>query len=84
MGLIAWIIFGALVGWLASVVVGTDARQGVMGNILVGIVGAFIGGILASFAGFAGVTGFDLRSILVALVGSVVLLVLVNGMRSHA
>lgn len=83
MGLIAWIIFGALVGWLASMLAGTDERQGAFSNILVGIVGAFIGGLLASLFGISGVNGFNLQSIIVALVGAVILLAVVNSVRGH-
>ena len=55
-------------------IMGTDAQQGAIGNIVVGIVGAFIGGLLMNMFGASGVTGFNLYSILVAVVGSVVLL----------
>ena len=52
MGIILWIIFGALVGWLASLVMGTDAKQGALGNILLGILGAFLGGLLMNMFGY--------------------------------
>ena len=50
---IIWLLFGALVGWLASIVMRTDAQQGALMNIIVGIVGAFLGGFLASALGFS-------------------------------
>jgi uncharacterized membrane protein YeaQ/YmgE (transglycosylase-associated protein family) len=77
MGLIAWIIFGALAGWVASLIAGTNERQGCLLNIIVGVVGAFLGGIIMQL-----LTGrefnfdFDLGSFLVAVVGAVVLLAL--------
>lgn len=74
MGVLAWIIFGALAGWLASMVAGNDGEQGALGNILIGIVGAFIGGLIVSLFGGSGVTGFNLGSLLVAILGAVILL----------
>lgn len=74
MGLIAWIIFGALAGWVASMITGRDQRMGCITNILVGIVGAFIGGIVMNLLGGSGVTGFNLYSFGVAVVGAVILL----------
>ena len=75
-GFIFWIIFGGIIGWVASMVMGTDARQGVLANIIVGIVGAFVGGFVASLFGASGVTGFNLYSFVVALIGAVISLAL--------
>ncbi len=74
MGIILWIILGALAGWIASIIMKTDAEQGSLMNIVVGIVGALIGGFIMNFVGNAGVTGFNLYSLLVAILGSVVLI----------
>lgn len=74
MNTIVWIIFGALAGWIASLVAGTDARQGAVANIVVGILGAFLGGWIMQQFGNSGVTGFNLQSLLVAVGGAVVLL----------
>lgn len=74
MNFLVWIIFGALAGWIASMIAGTDAEQGALGNIVVGIIGAFIGGFLMNSFGQPGVTGFNLYSTLVAVLGAVVLL----------
>jgi uncharacterized membrane protein YeaQ/YmgE (transglycosylase-associated protein family) len=76
MSLLVWIIFGALVGWVASIIAGTNDRQGAIGNIVVGIIGAFLGGFLMSLVGKGGVTGFNLYSVLVAVLGAVVLLMI--------
>ena len=81
MGIILWIIFGALVGWIASLIMKTDQRQGAVLNIVVGIVGAVIGGWLMSFFGQTGVTGFNLYSFIVALLGAIVLIVIVKALR---
>jgi uncharacterized membrane protein YeaQ/YmgE (transglycosylase-associated protein family) len=81
MGIILWIIFGALVGWIASLIMKTDPRQGAVLNIVVGIVGAVIGGWLMSFFGQTGVTGFNLYSFIVALLGAIVLIVIVKALR---
>lgn len=74
MGIITWIILGGLAGWIASMIQGTDAQMGVLANIFVGIVGAFVGGFIFSLFGGEGVTGFNLYSALVAVVGAVVVL----------
>ena len=82
---ILWLLFGALVGWLASIVMRTDAQQGALLNIVVGIVGAFLGVFLVSLATGRSVAitnnVFDLTSLLVAFVGAVVLLGIVNLVR---
>jgi uncharacterized membrane protein YeaQ/YmgE (transglycosylase-associated protein family) len=82
MGIILWIIFGALVGWVASAVMGSS--EGIVADIIVGIVGAIIGGWLMSFFGNTGVTGFNLYSFLVALLGAIVLIFLVRAIRGTA
>ncbi len=79
MNIILWIVLGALAGWIASMIMKTP--QGLLMDIVVGIVGAFIGGFLFSQFGAQGVTGFNLPSILVAIVGSVVLLAIVKALR---
>ena len=56
MGIILWIIFGALVGWLASLIMGTDAQQGALANIIVGIIGAVIGGWVMNLLGYPSLT----------------------------
>lgn len=78
MGLLAWIIFGALVGWIASIIMKTDSQQGGVANIIVGIVGALIGGFVSQSLGGSGVTGFNLMSFLVALLGAVILIMIVS------
>jgi len=78
MNIILWIIFGALAGWIASIVMGKNKKMGAIANIVVGIVGAFIGGWIMSFFGAQGVTGFNLPSLLVAIVGAVALLFVVG------
>lgn len=84
MGIILWIIFGALVGWIASMIAGTNEEQGAIGNIIVGILGAFLGGFIVSLFGGSGVTGFNLGSFLVALLGAIVLLIIYRAVRSNS
>lgn len=78
MGLLLWIIFGALVGWIASMVMGTNSEQGGLGNIAVGIVGAILGGFAAQLLGLRGITGFNLGSFLIALAGAISLIMIVK------
>lgn len=80
MGIIAWIVLGGLAGWIASKIMGTDASMGVVANIVVGIVGALIGGFLFSLIGASDAVEFDLFGLLVAVIGSVVLLGVVKAM----
>lgn len=81
MGIILWIIFGALVGWVASLIMKTDPEQGALLNIAVGIIGAVIGGWLMTFFGEQPVTGFNLYSFVVAVIGAVVLIAIVKALR---
>ena len=79
MGIIAWIIFGAFAGWVASKLAGTDDQMGCLSNIFVGIAGAFIGGVLYKVLtdekwNFR----FNPSSFIVAVIGSVVLLALLR------
>ncbi|MBK7914958.1 MAG: GlsB/YeaQ/YmgE family stress response membrane protein [Chloroflexi bacterium] len=78
MGILSWIIFGALAGWMASMVMGRNNQMGCLANIVVGIIGAVVGGWIMSFFGKAGVTGFDLVSFVVAVIGAVVFLGILN------
>lgn len=80
MGLIAWIIVGGVIGWLASIIMRTDAQQGIFLNIVVGIIGAFIGGLLIS-GGSINNAPLTITSFLVSLLGAIVLLGIVNLVR---
>lgn len=79
MGIILWIVFGALVGWVASVVM--ESRGGLVWDIVVGIIGAVIGGWIMSLFGEGGVGGFTLYSFLVAVLGACVLIWVVRMVR---
>jgi uncharacterized membrane protein YeaQ/YmgE (transglycosylase-associated protein family) len=79
--LLVWLIVGGIIGWLASIVMGTDARQGALMNIIVGIVGAFLGGLLLSpllGTGTINQNNFSLGGLLVSFLGAVILLAIVN------
>ena len=81
MNFIIWLIVGGLIGWVASMIMRTDAQQGILLNIIVGIVGAFLGGLLISpliGAGDINSGNFCLPSLLVSLVGAIILLAIVN------
>ncbi len=82
MGWLAWIVVGAVSGWLASRVM--NSRLGLIADIILGIVGALIGGFLFNAIGVRGVTGFNIWSVFVAFIGAVVLIWgvrLINGNR---
>jgi uncharacterized membrane protein YeaQ/YmgE (transglycosylase-associated protein family) len=74
MGWLSLVIVGAVSGWLASIVMRTNASQGLLLDIVVGIIGAFLGGWLFSVLGAPSVTGFNVWSMFVAFIGAVVLL----------
>lgn len=78
MGIIGWIILGGLAGWIASLMTGTGKSMGIVANIVVGIVGALIGGFIFNALGGADITGFNIWSLFVAVVGSVILLSIVK------
>jgi uncharacterized membrane protein YeaQ/YmgE (transglycosylase-associated protein family) len=80
MHLIAWLILGLVAGFIASKIV-NKSGEGLIRDILLGIVGAFAGGYLFRLVGGRGVTGLDLYSLIVAVVGSVVVLVLFHALR---
>lgn len=82
MGILAWIILGGIAGWIASMVMSTDDQQGIFLNVIVGIIGALIGGFVVGMLGGDGVNGFNLYSLLVAVFGSIVLLAIVKTVRN--
>ncbi|WP_298813222.1 GlsB/YeaQ/YmgE family stress response membrane protein [uncultured Sphingomonas sp.] len=77
MNLIIWLIVGGVIGWLASIIMRTDAQQGIFLNIIVGIVGAFLGGLIFT-GGSINNQPLTLYTFLVSLLGAVVLLAIVN------
>ena len=84
MNFIIWLVIGGLLGWVASMIMGTNARQGMILNIVVGIVGAFLGGLLLAplfGTGTINQSDFSIGSLLVSLLGAVILLAIVNFFR---
>ena len=73
MSIIAWIVLGLLAGWIASRIM-TGSGMGLVMNLVLGVVGALVGGFLVNMLGGAGVTGFNLWSLVVAVLGAVVVL----------
>lgn len=78
-----WIVFGAIAGFIASSLAGAGGRVNGWMNVVVGILGAAIGGLIFRALGSSGVTGFNLYSFLVAVVGAIVLLWIVNAVRRN-
>jgi uncharacterized membrane protein YeaQ/YmgE (transglycosylase-associated protein family) len=75
MGILSWIILGLIVGVIAKFVMPGKDPGGIFITIVIGMAGAFIGGYIGSFLGFGSVTGFDIRSLVIAVGGSILLLV---------
>ena len=82
--IVTWVVLGALAGWIASIITGTNARVNGVMNIVVGIIGAFIGGLVLQLLGAGTPTGFNLASLLTAILGAVILLSLVRAFRSNS
>ena len=84
MGFLSWIIVGGILGWIASMIMKTNEQQGIFLNIVVGIVGAFLGGLILSplfGTGTINQYDFSIGSLLVSLLGAVILLAIVNFFR---
>lgn len=82
MNILLWIVFGGLAGWLATILLDTEESYGLLGNIVVGIIGAFIGGWIADSIGAGGAPGVDrptgILSFIWAVIGAVILLAILN------
>jgi uncharacterized membrane protein YeaQ/YmgE (transglycosylase-associated protein family) len=81
MGIISWIILGLIVGVIAKFIMPGKDPGGIFITILLGIAGAIGGGFVSSAIGFGKVTGFDLRSLIIAVCGSVVLLIIYRAVK---
>jgi uncharacterized membrane protein YeaQ/YmgE (transglycosylase-associated protein family) len=79
MSLLGWIVLGGLAGWLASMML--EEKRGCVVNIVVGVIGGVLGGFFFSLIGGSGITGFNIWSLVVAVVGSLVFLAIVRKVR---
>jgi uncharacterized membrane protein YeaQ/YmgE (transglycosylase-associated protein family) len=82
MGIIAWIVLGLIAGFIASLLV-NKGGEGWFGDVILGIVGAVVGGFIARLIGFQGVTGFNVWSMLIAVIGAVVVLCIYHAATRH-
>lgn len=78
MYIVVWLLFGGFIGWVASVLTRDNFRMGLLANIIVGLVGAFIGGILTQLLGIASVNVFSWQGFVFSVLGAVILLILIN------
>ncbi len=81
MGLVYWILMGLVAGAVAKLITPGRDPGGCIITILIGIAGALVGGFLATLLGFGGLSGFDLRSLIIAILGAVILLAAYRAMR---
>ena len=81
MGIIAWLVLGALSGWIANRLMGKSSSSGLIDNIIVGIIGSFIGGFVFNFFGAQTITGLNAYRVFVAVVGACILLWVINQIR---
>jgi uncharacterized membrane protein YeaQ/YmgE (transglycosylase-associated protein family) len=78
---ILWVVFGGLAGWIATLITGDDGQFGIVGNIVIGIVGSYLGGwVSRKFFNGPPVTGFDFKSFFVAVLGGVILLLIITNL----
>jgi len=87
MNFIIWVVLGGIIGWLASIVMKTNAQQGLFLNVVVGIVGAFLGGLLLTpllGSGTINNDDFSLSGVLVSFLGAIILLAIVNLFRRRS
>lgn len=82
MGILSWLIFGLIAGALAKFIMPGNDPGGLIVTALIGVAGAVVGGFIGTLLGFGDVTGFDIRSLLLAIIGALVLLFLYRKMRS--
>lgn len=83
MGLLSWIVFGLIAGAVAKFLMPGRDPGGCIITIIIGVIGAVLGGYLATLLGFGGISGFDLRSFLIAVVGSILLLLIWRMLRGR-
>lgn len=81
MGILSWIVVGFLAGWIASIIMKTDASQGALMDIVMGVIGAFVGGFVMNMMGQDGVSGINLYSILVATLGAIIVIAIGRALR---
>ncbi len=74
MGIVLWSVLGAIAGWIASVIMKTNTQHGLLIDIVLGTFGALVGGLIMEVCGWPGVTGFNMYSLLVAVLGAIVLI----------
>ena len=83
MGIIAWLVLGLIAGFIASKII-NKSGEGLVVDIVLGIVGAFVGGYIFTFLGHTGVTGFNLYSMFVAVIGAIVVLLIYHAIVRRA
>jgi uncharacterized membrane protein YeaQ/YmgE (transglycosylase-associated protein family) len=81
--IVTWIVLGALAGWIASIITGTNERVNGVMNIVIGVIGAFVGGLVLQLLGASTPSGFNLASLLTAVLGAIILLSLVKAFRRN-
>jgi len=83
LGILLWLLFGCIVGWIASIITHDNAGMGIVGNIIVGLVGSALGGWLASAIGIGSFDKFSLGGLVIAVLGAVLLLFLIGMLRGR-
>lgn len=83
MGLLGWIVFGLIAGAIAKFLIPGDDPGGCIITMAIGVVGALLGGWIASLLGFGGISGFDFRSMIIAILGAILLLVIYRVVRGR-
>lgn len=78
MYILLWLLFGGLIGWVASILTHDNSRNGMLTNIIVGLIGSVIGGVISSLVGWGNLNVFSWQGTLLSILGAVILLTIIN------
>jgi len=82
MYILLWLLFGGIIGWIASILTNNNKRMGIVANIVIGILGSFLGGWIASLIGIGSFVNFSLYGIMISIGGAVLLITVINLFKS--
>lgn len=78
MFILLWLLFGGIIGWVASLLTNNNQRMGIIANIVIGLIGSLIGGLITSWAGWGGINVFTWQGTLFSILGAFILLTIIN------
>lgn len=78
MNILLWLLFGGVVGWVASMLTRDNNKMGILANIIIGLIGSVIGGVISSFVGWGSISVFSWSGSILSILGAVILLTIIN------